>query len=358
MRDHPGSESAANQEGIGLKFNRRNHYDVTGKVFVADPRAVRDEVCGILRRRFPDIDVRPVHAAFDIFVDLYVGELPGHFGCETWYHDAQHSLDCALTMARLMDGYESAARGADRLGELRAVLGLITALFHDAGYIRKSGDKERHGAEFTLHHVRRSGDFLSDLLSSLGLGGEAPMVEQLVHFTGYEISLDKIQVQHPLDRRLGFLLGTADLLSQMSDRCYLEKCYQCLYAEFEVAGLAGRVRPGAPEPAYSSPEELIRKSPGFMNQLWRERLDGYFEGVYRHLAGHFRGPDPYLRATKKLSETIEVVADQVEIADSLRRSVCCINAGPMRLILGLKPHDAMPLANARPPTPRFADRNG
>ncbi len=355
VRQHRGSESAAKQEGVGPDFNRRNHCDVTGKVFIADPRAVCAEICSVLSRRFPDINLRPVHVAFRTFADLYVGELPGYLGCETWYHDAQHSLDCALAMSRLIDGYESTASSADRLGERRAVLGVITALFHDAGYIRKTGDKERHGAEFTLYHVRRSGDFLSELLPRLDLGGEAPLIEQLVHFTGYEVSLDNIQVQHPLDRRLGFLLGTADLLSQMSDRCYLEKCYQCLYAEFEVAGLAGKVRPGVPEPAYSSPEDLIRQSPGFLNHVWRERLDGYFEGTYRHLADHFHGPDPYLKAIKKWSDRIEAVAEQVEIRDSLRRDAYCINAGPLRLILGLKPRAILPFENGWPPAPRFSD---
>lgn len=351
------SEPAAKREGVGPNLNRRNHYDVTGKVFIADPRAVCAEIGVVLRRRFPDINLRPVQAAFDTFTNLYVGELPGYLGCETWYHDAQHSLDCALAMARLIDGYESAASGVDRLGERRAVLGVITALFHDAGYIRKADDKERHGAEFTLYHVRRSGDFLSELLPAVGLGGEAPLIEQLVHFTGYEVSLDDIQVQDPLDRRLGFLLGTADLVAQMSDRCYLEKCYQCLYAEFEVAGLAGKVRPGVSQPAYSSPEDLIRQSPGFLSQVWRERLDGYFEGTYRFLAGHFRGPDPYLKAIKKWNDRIEVIAEQVEVGDSLRRDTYCINAGPLRLLLGMKPHAILPVENAWPPAPRFSDGN-
>ncbi|MGA8261561.1 MAG: hypothetical protein WB783_15210 [Arenicellales bacterium] len=340
---------------VGPEFNRRNHHDVTGKVFVADPHAVCAEICEVLSRRFPGIDPQPIHAAFATFANLYAGELPGYLGCETWYHDAQHSLDCALAMARLMDGYESTASDADRLGSRRAVLGVITALFHDAGYIRKTGDKEQHGAEFTLYHVRRSGDFLSGLLPPLGLGGEVPLIEQLVHFTGYEVSLDNIQVQHHLDRRLGFLLGTADLLSQMSDRCYLEKCYQCLYAEFEIAGLAGKVRPGVEQPVYSSPDDLIRKSPGFLTEVWRERLDGYFEGMYRRLADHFRGSDPYMSAIKKRRDKLDALAEEIEITNSLRREAYCINAGPLRLILGLEPCGTLSLENASPPAPRFSE---
>ncbi len=51
-----------------------------------------------------------------------------------------------------------------------------------------------------------------------------PISTRIVHFTGYEIKLDQIQLTDPRDRKLGHLLGTADLIAQMADRCYLEKC--------------------------------------------------------------------------------------------------------------------------------------
>ena len=42
----------------------------------------------------------------------------------------------------------------------------------------------------------------------------------------------------PRDRKLGHLLGTADLIAQMADRCYLEKCRDRLYPEFVLGGIA------------------------------------------------------------------------------------------------------------------------
>ena len=162
---------------------RRNHYDVTDRVFVADPRIVCEEVCSLLRLVGRNADLRPVELAFDAFGRLYAGTLPGYLGCETWYHDAQHSLDCALAMARLLEGHERGVAAAERLGERRAQLGVIVALFHDAGYIRRSVDEEQHGAQFTLFHVRRSGDFLAGFLPSVGFAPEGPLAEQLVHFT-------------------------------------------------------------------------------------------------------------------------------------------------------------------------------
>jgi len=314
---------------------RRNHYDVTDRVFVADPRIVCEEVRALLRRLEPNVELGPVEKAFGVFSRLYAGTLTGYAGCETWYHDAQHSLDSALVMARLIDGHEQGAADG-RMGGRRAQLGVIAALFHDAGYIRKSTDEEQHGAEFTLFHVRRSGDFLAEFLPSVGFVPEGPLAEQLVHFTGYEAALDKIQVHHPLDRRLGFMLGTADVLAQMSDRCYLEKCRDFLYPEFEICGLAGAPHPDGTKPLYASREELLRKTPEFHDKIWKERMDGYFEGAYRHAATHFGGRNLYLKAIEGHLQRLHEVLRTNQIYEGLRRRADCINVGPLRVILGLQ----------------------
>jgi hypothetical protein len=329
---------------------RRNHYDVTDRVFVGDPRVVCTEVCAILRSLDASTDLRPVEQAFDVFSRLYAGTLPGYVGCETWYHDVQHSLDCTLVMARLLDGHDRSVPAAERLGERRARLGVIMALFHDAGYIRRHSDEEQHGAEFTLFHVRRSGDFMAEFLPSAGFAQEAPLAEQLVHFTGYEIALNQIQARHPLDRRLGFMLGTADVLAQMSDRCYLEKCRDFLYPEFEICGLAGAPHPNGPSPLYASREELLRRTPEFQDKIWKERMDGYFESVYRHAATHFGGRNLYLEAIENHMRNLREVLRTDQILKDLRRRAECINAGPLRVILGLHPaDDATVRAASRPP---------
>lgn len=330
---------------------RRNHYDVTNRVLVADPRVVRDEVVRVVTGQYAEVDTAPLERAFDLFARLFAGEHDDYVGCDTWYHDAQHSLDCALVMARLAVGHERAAAAGERLGERRLVLGLIAALFHDAGYIRHRDDRESHGAEFTLYHVRRSGEFLAGFLEQAGFADRARMSEQLVHFTGYEVALDRIGVHDPLDRRLGFLLGTADLLAQMSDRCYLEKCRDCLYPEFEICGLAGDPRAGGPEPVYGSPEDLLQQTPVFIRQLWADRLDGYFEGVYRCAEAFFEGGNPYLDAIRGHLERLDLAQCTAGIYRGLRRRIECINAGPLRVILGLRDDDDRAREQARPPAP-------
>lgn len=273
---------------------RRNQYDVTDSVRISHPDEVCRAVSRIFERCYPGIALRPLERSFQTFTRLYAGLLPGYLGCDTWYHDAQHSLDCTLAMARLIDGHERAVPAHQRLGARRAMLGLISALFHDAGYIRRRQDGARNGAEYTLSHVHRSGEFLKSFLPGIGFAAEAELASRMLHFTGYEVALDRIDVADPQDRTLGFLLGTADVLAQTSDRCYLEKCRDFLYREFEICGLAGSARPGQAQPYYGSVEDLLYKTPEFNHKLWQERLDGYFGGVYRHLETHFGGRDPYI----------------------------------------------------------------
>ena len=140
-----------------MTTKRRNHYDVTNRVRISHPADVCKAVCTILETRYPGCDLAPVRLAFDTFTDLYTGELPGYLGNDTWYHDAQHSLDCTLAMARAVDGYDKTALATLRLGERRARLGVIAALFHYAGYIRKRIVTETHGPEFTPRPVTPRG---------------------------------------------------------------------------------------------------------------------------------------------------------------------------------------------------------
>lgn len=319
-----------------MNIIRRNHYDVTDAVYVADPREVSSVCCDLLRKTYPKADWTAVEHAFNTFGKLYTGTLPGYVGCETWYHDAQHSLDCALAIARLLDGYENSVKPSERLGERRVRLGVIAALFHDAGYIRKNDDPEQHGAEFTLYHVRRSGEFMADYLPQIGFGPEVPVIEQIIHYTGYEMALDKIRADDARDHKLGFLLGSADVLAQMSDRCYLEKCRDFLYAEFEICGLAGAPRPNGRQPLYSSPEDLLIKTQEFKDKIWRERMDGYFGGVYKYAQAHFGDHNHYMDAIDSHLERLKDVMRRNNLLNGLRRRAECVNAIPLRRVLGIE----------------------
>jgi hypothetical protein len=301
---------------------RRSDYDVTNTVCVSSPAAVRDAVAALFRGAFP-------HAAFDVpwiafhdYERLFDGQLPGYLGCDTVYHDRQHTLDMALAMARLLAGYELNTDEADRLGEDRAVLGLVCALFHDAGYIRRTDEPRwRNGAQFTNWHVSRSADFLREYLPQVGLEDRAELAAQLVHFTGYELNVDEIELDDPRDAIVGHLLGTADLLAQMADRCYLEKCRDRLYAEFVLGGVAfGGSRPDAPR--YESGLDLLRQTPVFWRQAAFQRMNRQFNRAYRYMETLFDGRNPYMECI----DANLAYLDQVLVSgnwESLRRRPPC-----------------------------------
>jgi hypothetical protein len=290
--------------------SRRNHYDVTDRICISHPADVLAAVQSILHTEFPDADSAVLQHAFSTFSNLYAGRHEDFVGCDTWYHDAQHSLDCALATARMLDGYERSVPLQQRLGTRRAVLGVVIALFHDAGYIRRKTDAARNGAEYTLTHVERSAHFLRSYLPKIGYEAEAEVAGQIVHYTGYEIALDQINVTDPLDRALGFMIGSADVLAQTSDRCYIEKCRDYLYREFEMCGMAGDPHGNRLTPLYTSPEELLNKTPDFNRKMWEDRLDGYFGGIYQHLEAHFEGRNPYLDCIRANLKRVQKMIDR------------------------------------------------
>lgn len=153
---------------------RGNHYDVSDQLRISHPADVGRAINKILGDLFPDQNLSPVDLAIDTFAHLYAGTLPGYQGCDTWYHDAQHSLDCALAYARLLDGHERSVSPGLQLGLRRAVLRLIISLFHDAGDIRLNEDRADNGAEFTMCHVQRSADFQSRFLPALAARRRSP----------------------------------------------------------------------------------------------------------------------------------------------------------------------------------------
>ena len=128
------------------------------------------------------------------------GNYPGYLRCDTLYHDARHTLDMTLAMARLIDGHDRVHAGTDALGARRAVLGVVIALLHDSGYMRRSSESHvENGAVFTKIHVSRSADFLARYLPTIGYGAEAETAARLVHFTGYEMDVDDIKVADAKD---------------------------------------------------------------------------------------------------------------------------------------------------------------
>jgi len=277
---------------------RRSDYDVTNTVQVSSVPAVKRAVEELYSQTWPSGKVERLETAFSDFERLFNGHFPGYLGCDTVYHDLQHSLDDTLAMARLLAGYDRSHAVEQRLGAERAMMGIVVALFHDAGYIRQTDDTmHRNGAEFTRTHVGRSAQFLARYLPTLGLADWVPVATQIVHFTGYEVPFDQIRLDDPRDRKVGHLVGTADMMAQMADRCYLEKCRDRLYPEFVLGGVAvSRGNEGELKVIYGSGLDVLRSTPEFVAETMRTRLDGEFSGAYRYVEALYGGRNPYMEA--------------------------------------------------------------
>jgi hypothetical protein len=279
---------------------RRSDYDVTNTVRVSSAADVRDAVQELFDNTWPGTPFGPIARAFHDFELAFTGRMPGYFGVDTVYHDQQHTLDVTLAMARLMAGYERTFAGTPQaLGAERAAVGIFLALFHDIGYLRERNETARNGAEFTRNHVTRSARFMDFYLPTIGFAHWTRVTSEIVHFTGYEKPFDQIgeKVKDPRDIKLGHLLGTADMIAQMADRCYLEKCRDRLYPEFVLGGVALPANTkGDRGVKYASGLDLLRQTPEFMEETRRKRLDAAFDRAYRHLEPLFGGHNPYIES--------------------------------------------------------------
>jgi len=298
---------------------RRSDFDVTDTIRTTDPIEVGDATIKIFHGLFPEGNARPLERAFKDLSLMYHGKHPDYQPCDTEYHDIQHVLDVTLAMARLLDGYQRDPKAGAPLTAEHFVVGIVTALFHDVGYLRRRNDhKHRYGAEYTLTHVTRGARFLHDYLQRSGLKRYAKDGSSLVHFTGYERDAATIRLNDPVLRRIGEILGTADIIAQMSDRCYLEKCHDRLYPEFVLGGIARRKLPdGKTVVLYESGEDLVRKTPAFYVNAMK-RLDSVLHHAYQYAETHFGGKNLYLLAMQQ-NEMYADVAENLSGRSRLRR---------------------------------------
>ena len=321
-----------------MLLGRLSQNDVSNHVNVEDPLHVGASVIGLFSARYPGADLAALSHAFADTGALFAGAYPGYLPCDTLYHDLRHTLDVSLAMARLVDGHDRIHAESERLGARRAMLGVIIALLHDAGYLRRSSEQEvGNGAVFTKVHVSRSSDFLARYLPTIGFDAEASLAARLVHFTGYEFELDEIDVTDPKDRLLGYMIGTADLIAQMSDRAYLEKCRDFLYKEFVWGGIAReKLLDGREVVTYRSAEDLIRKTPDYYQNVAKKRIEEKLGGVDRYATAHFDGSNPYQTAIGHTMVFLRHVLDGGDLGQ-LRRLTYSLSAGPRTAPSAMKP---------------------
>ena len=229
----------------------------------------------------------------EVVVEAYRGRYPGLLRCDTLYHDLRHALETGLTMARLLDAHaKSLTSGSvNNIDGRHALLGVLLALFHDVGLLRRDTEAQSWGAVFTPTHEERGVEFMRHHLSETTLASLAGKAELML---ATKLTFKIPDTWPLLDRKLASMVASADLLSQLADCCYLEKCWHFLFVEFSALGVAGTL-----DSTYPDRETLMAKSPGFYFKVVLTRLEEELLGVYRLMDSYYSGVNPYQESIQR-----------------------------------------------------------
>jgi hypothetical protein len=281
-------------------------------VDMKNPGAVLKEVKSIFCRCYGENEFSPVEKAFEDFIKLFKGDYPGYRACNTSYHDITHTTDALLAFSRMMDGYNISE---NIIPAKKAVTGLIAVILHDSGYIQKKDDTSGTGAKYTIEHIKRSISFMKEYFRENSLGEESFFsASNMVECTGLQADVNRENFRDEQDRVLGFMLGTGDLIGQMSSRTYLERLL-FLYREFKEGSV----------PGYESEFDLMEKTIDLYRDTVTRRLERDFEGVYKFARSHFKvrhGIDKnlYIQAIENNIRYLEsVLKDPSDYDKKLRR---------------------------------------
>ncbi|MEN3014033.1 MAG: hypothetical protein ABDH23_05430 [Endomicrobiia bacterium] len=280
----------------------------------SQPYAVLEEVKHNFIHHYPIVEFLPFRYYFNDFIDLMEGRYPGYKKYNTKFHDIQHTTDVLLAISRLIDGY-NIKHAKNKLSLEKVKIALVATLFHDVGYLQTIDDQEGTGAKYTLVHVERSIDFLSKYMQQKGFDYQQfEVAKNIVLCTKLSLDPSKINFSDEEEKSLGFMLGTADLIGQMSARTYLERLVFLFY-EFREAGITG----------YTSEFDLLKKTQEFYKMVL-DRIDNQLNKTYNYLIYHFKkrykiNKNLYIVAIERAINYINTINSPQEMFTKLRRKV-------------------------------------
>jgi hypothetical protein len=257
--------------------------------------AVEAAVEALYRSMFPGADASIIPRIFACVTQCFRGHCHGYLAIDARYHDLEHTLQGALCMTRLLDGRHR-ARVEPILEPHAFELGLLAILLHDSGYAKRMDDTAGTGAKYTFTHVTRSAQFATDLLQEHHFSPDDILaVQHMIRCTGVHSELASIPFCRPIERVLGYALGTADYLGQMAAPDYIDKL-PFLFEEFqEAAAFSGTLTP--PSAVFPSVDDLVRRTPAFWRHYVQPKLEHDFAGVHHFLEDPYPGgPNPYVEA--------------------------------------------------------------
>lgn len=247
-------------------------YDLTD---ISSQRETFKEIIRTLFLVDPGYDPSRFAAVYENIVALFGGKYPGFRASNTKYHNLEHTCSVTLAAARLIHGL----RVQGQIFPSRNMeLCLIAALFHDTGLIQTEEERDGTGARFTVGHEERSIRLMAAHLAANGFSeGETSDCGHIIMATIISLPMAEIPFRSEGIRTMGKILGSADLIAQMSDRRYLEKL-PLLFLEFKEAGI----------PGFETPLQLFKNTGEFYHSVVRKRLREEMADVSSAALFHFR----------------------------------------------------------------------
>ena len=238
----------------------------------------------------------------DVTDGLFTGRFPEYQAMDTGYHDITHTLQATLCLVELLHNRQfSDATPGISAGDFRRAL--VAVLFHDIGYLKKTGDDEGSGAKYTHLHEKRSSSFARAFLLQRGwTADDVQFVENLISSTGPSANVLKIEFRSETERVLGQAVCTADYVGQMSDPHYPEKL-PVLFGEFKES----YQYQGIPESEwpFTSYEALLQSTPGFWSTFVQHKLDVECAGLSKYLQHPVNGENRYMASIAQNLARIE-----------------------------------------------------
>jgi hypothetical protein len=230
------------------------------------------DIAKIHRDNYNSEDISFIESAIQDVLDLFEGKRKGFNRADTRYHDLTHTLQTVPPFIEIIDGWNR-QREKQPISKTFFNAGLVAVLLHDTGYIRREGDNLGTGAKYTFVHIQRSADFAGEYLRTRGFGEDLiSSVQKAIRCTG--VRLDRtVCFNSEEEQVIGYALGSADLLGQMSAPDYVSKL-PILYDEFSEAYRHQGIEKlrKLDVRVFESAEDLIRSTPSFYEVLARTRF--------------------------------------------------------------------------------------
>ena len=234
-----------------------------------------DEILALVTLIQPTFDACLLRKLHHDTARLFAGTYLGFRASNTQYHNLKHTYSVALATARLLHGLTYTHDQDISIQIIKQAL--YSAYFHDTGLLMKTSDQALSGAIYTQNHEERSITVMTQYLENNNLSQTFIQdCAAVIKCTDLTLDPEDITFPSPASKLAGYVLGSADILAQMADRCYLERL-PFLFQEHKEGGLK----------AHDSAMELMQDTTFFYHNIITERLEKTFTNIAQAMQAHF-----------------------------------------------------------------------